>query len=125
MRIKMANCDDAVDGGGRAMSGTIAEAQNAVNIENIDPFCALRESVSFPEEVPLGCALRESVSFTEEVPLGSNQAVGADFKKVNSWITVMTCSEAHCNSDFSPNQGWSLAFFMCAIWFSLPGYHYE
>ena len=57
-----------MDGGGRAMSGTIAEAQNAVNIGNIDPFSALRESVSFPEEVPLGY----------------NQAVGADFKKVNS-----------------------------------------
>jgi hypothetical protein len=28
--------------------------------------------------------LRESVSFTEEVPLGYNDAVDADFKKVNS-----------------------------------------
>ena len=59
-----------------------------------DKMCALRESVSFTEEVPLGCALREIVSFPEEVLLGRNQAVGADFKKVNSWMTVMTCSEA-------------------------------
>jgi hypothetical protein len=80
MRIKIAKCDDSMDGGGRAMSGTIAEAQNAANIGNIDQFCALRESVSFTEEVPLGCALRESVSFTEEVPLGCNDTVGADFK---------------------------------------------
>jgi hypothetical protein len=81
-----------------------------VNIQNIDKLCALRESVSFTEEVPLGCALRESVSFAEEVPLGCalresvsfaeevplgcNEAVGADFKKVNSWMTGMTCSEA-------------------------------
>jgi hypothetical protein len=64
------------------MSGTIAEAQNAVNIGNIDQLCALRESVSFTEEVPLGCALRESVSFAEEAPLGCNEAVGADFKKL-------------------------------------------
>jgi hypothetical protein len=48
-----------MDGGGRAMSGTIA--------------------------------LRESARFTE---LGCNDAVGADFKKVNSWVTVMICSEA-------------------------------
>ena len=38
-------------------------------------------------------ALRESVSFAEEAPLGCNVAVGADFKKVNLWMTVMTCSE--------------------------------
>ena len=62
MRLIMAKCDDSMDGGGRAMSATIAEAQNAVNIGNIDKIC--------------------------------NEAVGADFKKVNSWLTVMTCSEA-------------------------------
>jgi hypothetical protein len=28
-----------MDGGSRAMSGTIAEAQSAVNILNIDKFC--------------------------------------------------------------------------------------
>jgi hypothetical protein len=64
----MAKCDDSVDGGGRAMSGTIAEAQNAVNTGNIDKCC--------------------------------NEAVGADFKKVNSWMTVMTCSEAPWYSGF-------------------------
>jgi hypothetical protein len=79
--VSITECDDSMDGGGRAMSGTIAEAQNAVNIGNIDQFCALRESVRFTEEVLLGCALRESVRFTEEVPLGCNDAVGADFKK--------------------------------------------
>jgi len=31
------------------------EARNAVNIGNIDKFRALRDSASFPEEVPLGC----------------------------------------------------------------------
>ena len=46
------------------------------------------------ETVLLGCALMESARFPEEVPLGCNEAVGADVKKVNSWMTVMTCSEA-------------------------------
>jgi hypothetical protein len=40
MRLKMAKCDDTMDGEGRAMSGTIA----------------LRESVSFAEEARLGCS---------------------------------------------------------------------
>jgi hypothetical protein len=39
MRIKIVKCDDSRDGRGRAMSGTIAEARNAVNIGNIDKFC--------------------------------------------------------------------------------------
>jgi hypothetical protein len=55
--------------------------------------CALRESESFTEEVPLGCALRESESFTEEVPLARHNAIGAYIKKVASWIPVMTNSE--------------------------------
>ena len=38
MRFKIAKCDDSMDGVGRAMSGTTAEARNAVNIENIGKF---------------------------------------------------------------------------------------
>ena len=38
MRIKIVKCDDSRDGGGRATSGTVAEARNAVNIGNIYKF---------------------------------------------------------------------------------------
>ena len=58
-----------------------------------DKMCALRESESFTEEVPLGCAPRESAGFTGAVPLGYKKAIGAYIKKIISWMPVMTYSE--------------------------------
>jgi len=55
MDVRMPRMHDSRDGGGRATSGTVAEAQNAGNIGNISKFCALKIADRQFEEVPLGC----------------------------------------------------------------------
>jgi hypothetical protein len=89
MGIKITKCDDSMDGGGRAMSGTIAEARNAVNIGNIDKFRALRESVAFPRKCPWGATKHDSRDGGGRATSGTV----AELAIFNSWIPIMTCSE--------------------------------